>query len=75
MNERMHTVVKGGLMFLTGLMVGAGTGLLLAPESGARTRRRLINMAEDLGERAGDIAADARWKVNRAIERGKRLVA
>ncbi len=75
MNERMHTVVKGGFMFLTGLMVGAGTGFLLAPESGARTRRRLRAMAEDLGERVGDIAADARWKVDRAIERGKRLVA
>ena len=53
----------------------SGTGFLLAPESGARTRRRLRAMAEDLGERVGDIAADARWKVDRAIERGKRLVA
>lgn len=47
MNERMHTVVKGGFMFLTGLMVGAGAGFLLAPESGVRTRRRLSAMAED----------------------------
>lgn len=75
MNERMHNAVKGGVMFLTGLMIGAGTGFLLAPESGARTRRRLSAMAEDLGERVGDIAADARWKVDRVIERGKRLVA
>ena len=75
MNERMHTAVKGGVMLLTGLMIGAGTGFLLAPESGARTRRRLSAMAEDLGERVGDIAADARWKVDRVIERGKRLVA
>jgi gas vesicle protein len=75
MNEKMHTAVKGGVMFLTGLMIGAGTGFLLAPESGARTRRRLSAMAEDLGERVGDIAADARWKVDRVIERGKRLVA
>jgi len=75
MNERMHTAVKGGVMFLTGLMIGAGTGFLLAPESGARTRRRLSAMAEDLGERVSDIAADARWKVDRVIERGKRLVA
>ncbi len=75
MNERMHIVVKGGFMFLTGLMVGAGTGFLLAPESGARTRRRLRAFAGDLGERVCEIAADARWNVDRAIERGKRLVA
>jgi gas vesicle protein len=74
MNERMYGVVKGGFVFLAGLMVGAGTGFVLAPESGARTRRRLRTMVEDLGERAGDIAADARWEVDRMIERGKRLV-
>lgn len=75
MNERMHIVVKGGFMFLTGLMVGAGTGFLLAPESGARMRRRLRALAGDLGERVCESAADARWKMDRAIERGKRLVA
>lgn len=75
MKERMHRVVTGGFVFLTGVMVGAGTGLLLAPESGARVRRRLRAMAEDFGGRAGDIVADARWKVGRAIERGRRLTA
>lgn len=75
MNERMSAVVKGGLLFLTGMAVGAGTGFLFAPASGAKTRRRLMTMAEDLGERVNEVATDARWRVDRVIERGKRLVA
>lgn len=75
MNTRMSAVVKGGFLFLTGMAVGAGTGFLFAPASGTRTRRRLMTMAEDLGERVNEVATDARWRVDRVIERGTRLVA
>lgn len=75
MNERMSAVVKGGFLFLSGMVVGAGTGFLLAPESGVRTRRRLRTMAEDLGERVGDVATGVRRRVDRVIECGKRLAA
>lgn len=65
----------GGLMFLAGLTVGVGTGLLLAPESGARTRRRLRNYAEDLGDQISDIADDTKIKVGKLVDRGKELVS
>lgn len=75
MKDRMDGVLMGGLMFLAGLTVGVGTGLLLAPESGARTRRRLRNYAEDLGDQISDIADDTKIKVGKLVDRGKELVS
>ena len=75
MNDRMQDIVTGGITFLAGLLVGAGTGLLYAPQSGVRTRRRLKEFAEDVSERAGNIAHDTSVKFDRVVERGKRLMA
>ena len=36
--------------FFAGLVAGIGTGLLLAPQSGARTRRQLHSLTQDLQE-------------------------
>ncbi|MGQ0696567.1 MAG: YtxH domain-containing protein [Nitrospiraceae bacterium] len=60
--------------FFVGFVAGIGTGLLLAPQSGARTRRQLHNLAEDLEERTSSILADAKGSIGKAIEQGKRLV-
>lgn len=75
MNERMHGTVIGGLVFLGGMLVGAGTGLLLAPASGARTRHRLKAMVEDCGEEICDITTDVRAMVDHVMARGRRIVA
>ncbi len=78
MDEEARFLVIGGLAFATGLLVGVGTGLLLAPQSGARTRRQLSNLAEDVREEATATAQETKEMVNEAIdgviERGKRLV-
>lgn len=46
----------GGLPFLTGIVVGvaigAGLALLVAPQSGRRTRRRLARTVEDVTDDA-----------------------
>ena len=51
-------------------LLGAVVGMLVAPASGARTRRRLVRKGEDLGSRAsealqaaGDLAQRARRQV------------
>lgn len=78
MEDDAKLLIIGGLAFATGLVVGVGAGLLIAPQSGARTRRQITNFVEDLKEDATHIAEDARDAMEGAIggvvDRGKRLV-
>jgi gas vesicle protein len=68
----------GALNFFVGVLVGAvigsGVALLIAPQSGKRTRRQLlkaVNTArEGAGERFGDIADDVRG----AVETGRKRI-
>lgn len=67
---------NGALNFLTGLVcgaaIGAGIAILMAPESGKRTRRRITRAAEDLRfnatDRWEDIADEVRDKVEEALD-------
>lgn len=61
--------------FFAGLVAGIGAGLLLAPQSGARTRRQLENLAKDLQEDTSHMLGDARTSIGNVIEQGKSLVA
>jgi len=63
-----------GLSFFTGCLLGGIAGLLYAPQSGARTRRRLVSVARDVREKAGEMADDATVTIKKAVERGRRLV-
>lgn len=40
--------------FLTGIGLGAAIGILLAPESGRETRKKLMNRASDFADRLGN---------------------
>ena len=58
--------------FLIGASLGAAAALLMAPESGDRTRRRIRRAAEDaqgylgdVGDRIGDKADEARRNIER----------
>jgi gas vesicle protein len=63
-----------GLSFMAGCLVGGTTALLYAPQSGARTRRRIADFTEDVRDRAGDVTEQAAEKIHNAIERGRNLV-
>lgn len=69
------TVVLGGTTFLAGLMIGAGVGLVVAPHSGARTRRHMRVLAEDMKDRLSELSQDLRDATHRIAERSRRLVA
>ncbi|HAK88188.1 MAG: hypothetical protein A2077_00860 [Nitrospirae bacterium GWC2_46_6] len=59
------------LSFLLGGMVGAGVALLMAPQSGADTRRKIREMADEAKEKATDYVSHAKDMVSSTVEKGK----
>ncbi len=51
------------ISFLIGGIIGAGLALLLAPQSGRKTRKQIADLAED----ARDSASDYAKKLKRSI--------
>ncbi len=74
MDNDTRFIIFGGLALLTGILLGTGLGMLLAPQSGARTRRHLKGMVEDATERVSELADDAKDTMNEVVERGKKFV-
>jgi gas vesicle protein len=68
LNDNTRSLIVGASALAIGLCVGVGTGLLFAPQSGARTRRHLRSFAEDMVE-------DTAEAVDKVIEQGKRFIA
>ena len=64
----------GTTAFFAGLFAGIGTGLLLAPQSGTRTRRELENLAKDLQEDTSHMLDNVKTSIGNVIEQGKSLV-
>jgi len=73
MDSETRCAVVAGLTFVSGLIFGLGMGILLAPQSGSRTRRHLRTMMEDMGERAGEWVEDAKDTMSDMVERGKKI--
>ncbi len=74
MDTDTRYILFGGLAFITGIVIGTGMGILMAPQSGTRTRRKIRNFAEDAGERVSEFSGDARDAVDNLMERGKKFV-
>jgi gas vesicle protein len=64
MNDNARLLIVGSTALVIGLCVGVSAGVLLAPYSGARTRRQLRSFAEDMVE-------DGAEAVDKVIQRGK----
>jgi len=63
------------VVFLAGVAIGSAAGLLLAPHSGAYTRRQLQNLSEDVREGASHLADEAKEAVENVLQQGKRIVS
>lgn len=50
--------------FLIGGLVGAGLALLLAPQSGKKTRRQIADLADDVKDYASDYAKKVKEKIS-----------
>lgn len=51
------------ISFLIGGIVGAGLALLLAPQTGKRTRKQIAEMAEDVVDFTSDYARKLKDKI------------
>jgi len=73
-DERQAFTFIAGLAL--GTLIGAGVALLLAPQSGERTRRKIARAAEDLGDttrdRLDEAGEDVRRKAQRALRSAER---
>jgi len=74
MTNGRNGMMVAGLSFFSGCVVGGITGLLYAPQSGARTRRQLTSLAGDVRERAEEAMGQATHAINKVVERGRSLV-
>ena len=74
MTEGTRYTGIGTTAFLAGLLAGVGTGLLMASQSGARTRRQLRNFSKDMQEDASLMLGDAKRSIGKLVEQGKSFV-
>ncbi len=70
---RLFNFVSG---LICGAAIGAGVALLMAPETGKKTRKRITRDAEDLRDTAGDrwddLADEVRDRVEEALQGAKK---
>lgn len=66
-----HSTGTVFLSFLLGGIVGAGLAMLLAPQSGRETRKRIKEFADDMREKAEDYVEDIKKGVTSTVEEGK----
>lgn len=59
------------LTFLFGGIVGAGLALLLAPQSGSETRRKIKDFADDVKDKSAGYYDQAKDKVSSVVDQGK----
>jgi gas vesicle protein len=78
----MNDSFKTMLAFIGGAAAGAAIGILLAPDKGSETRKKILSKAKDLGDGLTDAAMDKynefmSWKdtmLNEAEDKAKTVV-
>ena len=63
-----------GFAFLVGAVIGMGAALLLAPQSGAETRKLLKTYAEKAEEEMREKSKEARATLDTAIGQGRQFI-
>ena len=63
-----------GLMFVTGGLVGAAVALLLAPQSGRKSREQLRGYARRAEENVHELAEKATQVLDQAVDQGREFI-
>ena len=58
MDDRNGDVMMGAMLVLVGAILGAGAALLLAPQSGSKTRRDISRYARKTGRKLEGVAGE-----------------
>ncbi|RJQ40898.1 MAG: YtxH domain-containing protein [Nitrospiraceae bacterium] len=66
-----HSAGTVFLSFIFGGIVGAGLAMLLAPQSGSDTRKRIKEFADDMREKAEDYVEHIKKGVTSTVDEGK----
>ena len=69
MKSQPSTTMLAGLSLCAGAVIGLGTGVLFAPRSGERTRRKIKDFVEDAGEHLDEKRTEATRSVTRLFNR------
>ena len=69
----MSTSTKVTALVAGSAVIGAGLGLLLAPQSGAETRKQIRNYAKRAQTQATRVSRSVKAGFERAVEQGKML--
>ncbi len=69
MKFQSSTTMLAGLSLCAGAAIGLGTGVLFAPRSGERTRRKIKDFVEDAGEHLAEKRTEATRSVSRLFKR------
>jgi gas vesicle protein len=67
----MKDFSKVMLSFIVGALAGAATGILLAPDKGKITRKKIKNSINDLSEKAKDTFNDLSEKAKDTLSKEK----
>ncbi len=74
MDSDTRVILCGGLAMVTGILLGTGLGLLMAPQTGRRTRRQIRNYLHDTTDGMKDMAGETKDRMNEFMDKGKRFV-
>ncbi len=69
MKMQSSTTILAGISLCAGTVIGLGTGVLFAPRSGERTRRKIKDFVEDAGDHLNEKRSEAKRSVTRLFHR------
>lgn len=74
-DNRFSAAKMMGLMFVSGVVIGAVAGLLFAPKSGRETREDIKGYATKVKKDVADVAERTKAGVEAAMEKGRALLS
>ena len=66
--EARNEKLNGALMFVAGGLLGAGLALLLAPQSGRRTRRDIVHLGKMAKKKSEQVQLEIRHAIDDLVE-------